>query len=105
MSTNYFSFELFKGFSNITHLTLYLDWRQYLKESILKDIDINLPKLQSLKIETQFDTTPEEVTQMADILSRLSKLQKLKLIFKDSVNYEPFEDKITEKCKKNQRNK
>ena len=43
-----FSFELFKGFENITHLTLRLD--QTLKESTLKEIDINLPKLQYLRI-------------------------------------------------------
>ena len=95
-----FSFELFKGFPNITHLTIGFDWNQTLKESILKGIDINLPKLQYLKIEYRFDTTQEEVTQMADILSRLSRLQTLQLIFKSGVDYKPIEEQITKKCRK-----
>ena len=95
-----FSFELFRGLSNITHLTLSFDSRQYLKELILKDIDINLPKLQYLKIEDQFDTTPEGVQQMADIVSRLSRLQKIQLKFKTPIDYKRFEEQITEKCRK-----
>ena len=39
-----FSFELFKGFSNITHLTLHF-LNQISNKSIFKDIDINLPNL------------------------------------------------------------
>ena len=80
-----FSFELFKGFENITHLSLRFNGRQTLKESILKEIDINLPKLQYLEIGNRFDTTPEEVTQMADILSRLSRLETLNLKFKKEI--------------------
>ena len=95
-----FSFELFKGFSNITHLSLWFNFRQTLKESILKEIDINLPKLQYLEIKDRFDTTPEGVTQMADILSRLSRLETLKLRFKSAVNYKPIEEQITKKCRK-----
>ena len=95
-----FSFELFKGFSNITHLILWFHLRSTLKESILKDIDINLPKLQNLKIINQFDTTPEGVTQMADIMSRLSRLETLKLNFKSGVDFKPIEEQITEKCRK-----
>ena len=40
----------FKGLSNITHLTLC--WNSTLKVSILKDIDINLPNIQYLFLET-----------------------------------------------------
>ena len=76
-----FSFELFQGFENITHLTLSLNWRQYLNESVLKEIDINLPNLQCLRIENEFFSTPEGVQQMADILSRLSNLETLTLKF------------------------
>ena len=78
------SFEAFKGLSNITHLTLRLIcyWDLFLKIwHILKDIDIYLPKLQYLEIADSFKLTAEEVTQMADILSRLSRLQTLETPF------------------------
>ena len=93
-----FSFELFKGFSNITHLTLRLD--QTSNESILKDIDIYLPKLQYLGISVRFDTTPEGVKRMADILSRLSRLETLIYWDKIGVDFKPIEEQITEKCRK-----
>ena len=92
-----FSFELFKGFENITHLRLCLD--ETSNESTLKDIDINLPNLQYLEFEYRFDTNPEGVTQMADILSRLSRLETLKLKFKSGVDYKLFKQ-ITKKCGK-----
>ena len=97
-----FSFELFKGFSNITHLSLRfgLLWLQTLKESILKDIDIYLPNLQYLEMKDIFLTTPEGVQQMGDILSRLSRLETLKLKLKSGVDFNPIKDKISEKCKK-----
>ena len=99
-----FSFEAFKSLSNITHLTLYFSVSLRfirIKANILSDIDINLPKLQYLNIITIFDVTPEEVTQMADILSRLSRLQTLKLHFnKRKVYYKEIEVKIREKCRK-----
>ena len=95
-----FSFELFKGFENITHLTLSLNRKHIPKESILKEIDINLPKLQYLEIRNKFDTTPEGVTKMADILSRLLRLETLKLKFKSGVDFKPIEEQITEKCRK-----
>ena len=96
----FFSFELFKGFSNITHLTLGFGGTHILKESILSDIDINLPKLQYLEIINIFDISSEEVTKMAEILSRLSRLETLKLEFKSGVDFKPIEDKMTEKCRK-----
>ena len=95
-----FSFELFKGFENITHLSLCFCGKHLLKESILKDIDINLPKLQYLEINNNFDISPEEVTQMAGILSRLSRLETLILYFEPGVNFKPIEEQITEKCRK-----
>ena len=97
-----FSFELFKGFSNITHLTLGFNWTKisYLIESTLEDIVINLPKLQYLEIIDTFDTTPEAVIKIADILSRISRLQTLKLNFKSGVDYKPIEEQITKKCRK-----
>ena len=67
---------------------------------ILKDIDINLPKLQYLEIKDKFNTNPKGVTQMADILSRLSRLETLKLNFKSGVDYKRIEEQITKKCRK-----
>ena len=98
----YFNFDeiiSFKGLSNITHLTISF-WIHSLNEKVLKNIDIDLPKLQYLEIKDKFDTTPEGVIQMADILSRLSRLETLKLKFKTGVHFKPIEDKITEKCRK-----
>ena len=96
-----FSFELFKGFENITHLSFQKNAVGHtMKESVLKEIDINLPKLQYLKVRNIFDTTPEGVTQMADILSRLSRLQTIELKFKTGIDFKPIEEQITKKCKK-----
>ena len=99
-----FTFEAFKGLSNITHLTLCLNLWEYsdkkLNEKLLKDIDINLPNLQYLRIIDNFKTTPEGVTQMADILSRLSRLETLELFCKSGVDFKPIEEQITKMCRK-----
>ena len=98
-----FSFKLFKSLPNITHLSLhfYINYyNQTMKEWIFKDIDINLPNLQYLEIKNKFDTTSEGVTEMADILSRLSRLQTLKLKFISEVDFKPIEEQITKKCPK-----
>ena len=89
-------------FSKITHLSIDFayNWRQTLKESILKDIDIYLPKIQYFKICSSFDTTSEGVTQMADILSRLSRLEAIHLKFKSGVDLNAFEEQINKKCRK-----
>ena len=95
-----FSFELFKGLSNITHLSLSFKWEDYLKHPILKGIDINLPNLQYLEIIDIFHTSPKGVTQMADILSRLSRLETLKLNFKSGVDFKSIKEQISKKCRK-----
>ena len=97
-----FSFELFKGLSNITHLSLRFACDQHLYESIVKDIDIYLPKLQYLQLREDhplFETSSEGVTQMADILSRLSRLESLKMNFKSRVNLKKIKKEITKKCR------
>ena len=97
---DFISFEAFKGLSNITHLTLRFDESYYeIEANILTDIDIHLPKLQYLELK-EIKVTPEEVTQMADILSRLSRLQTLKLTFSEGIDCDEFEEKIREKCRK-----
>ena len=96
---NAFSFEAFKGLSKLTHLTLRFGWGSKFKESILKDIDINLPNLQYLVIENRFDLNREEVTQMTDILSRLSKLYTLKLDLRLELKNMQILSELREKCK------
>ena len=76
-----FLFALFNGFSNITHLSLGFNGTQILRQLKFKEIDINLPKLQCLEIMNILKLTPKGVQQMADILSRLSRLETLKLSF------------------------
>ena len=102
--TQMFSFEAFKGLSNVTHLTLHLNLSKHsyerLNERMLKKIDINLPNLQYLDIIDTFDTTPEGVQQMADILSRLSRLETLRLRFRSKIDFKPIEEQITKKCQK-----
>ena len=93
-----FPFEALKGLSNITHLTFGI--HESISLNFFKDIDINLPKLQYLEFKDEIDVTPEEVTQMAVILSRLSRLQTLKLLFDKDVDYNEIEVKIREKCSK-----
>ena len=95
-----FSFELFEGLSNITHLSFHFSSKENLNESILNEIDINLPNLQYLDILNRFDTTPEGVTQMAETLIRLSRLETLKLMFISGVDFKSIEKQITEKCRK-----
>ena len=94
-----FSFEAFKGLSNITHLTLDFD-SVILKQSILKDIDINLPNLQYLVIGNIFTLNLKEITEMADILSRLSRLQTLKLRVMSRYGNNKIRVIFHENCKK-----
>ena len=93
-----FPFEAFKSLSNITHLTL--QFSHYFTFKFFKDIDIHLPKLQYLVFKGEITATSEELTQMADILSRLSRLRAISLVFTEELNYEEIELKIIEKCRK-----
>ena len=95
-----FLFKYFEGFSNITHLSLGFIGIQISKKLKFEEIDINLPKLQYLEIRNQLSHTPHEVQQLADNLSRLSRLETLKLRFYTGVDFKPIKDKITKKCRK-----
>ena len=55
-----FSFELFKGFENITHLSLEFGSQLILKKWTLIEIDINLPKLQYLEINNNLTQLQKE---------------------------------------------
>ena len=103
------SFEAFEGFEDLTHLTVCLkvpkNYSKPFPESILKDIDINLPKLQYLSL--YFDLKASEWT--ADILCRLTRLQTLELNMRDfdllyDYSIEPnFVSELQPKCKKTQK--
>ena len=94
-----FTFELFKGLSNLSHLTLCFNYSDYFLIE-LKDIDINLPNLQYLVLENMINLNGEEVTQMADILSRLSKLKTIKLQMDSELNDNEIEVIFRQKCRK-----
>ena len=98
-SIELFSFKVFKGLENITHLSIeFFRISEPLSETILTDIDINFPKLQDFTFDNDLDVTDWTV----DILSRLSNLQKVD--FKISENADQFESKLIEKCRKNTNN-
>ena len=99
-----FSFELFKGFSNITHLSLSFGWRHTLKESILKDIDINLPKLQYLEITRPFRHNSRRCDSKWQIFWADSQdLETIKLKFKSGVDFKPIEDKSLKSAEKSEK--
>ena len=66
----------------------------------MKDIVIYLPNLQYLVLENRFAPNRDEMTQMADILSRLSKLKTLKLEIYSKLNDNEIEVIFRQKCKK-----
>ena len=75
-SIELFSFKVFKGFENITHLSIrFYGIPDPLSETILTDIDINLPKLQYFAFWNKLVVTEWCV----HILRRLSKLKKIHL--------------------------
>ena len=104
-----FVFEFCKHLSNITHLsfdsdktylTLYFDHGITLKK-LSKEVDINLPIFQFLKVKDIFDTTPEGVTQIAEIISRLKARLKTRILrFKSEVDYQLFIQQIIKNCRK-----
>ena len=90
-----FSFEAFKGLSNLTHLTLYTNYFLF----GLKDIDIYLPNLQYLVLENRFTLKRKEVLQFIYNLSRLSKLKTLKLQINSKLKNNEIEVIFRELCK------
>ena len=94
-----FSFKHFP--QQLTHLSL--DFMEHpINASVLKEIDIYLPKLQYLFIRPKILTDEEGMTQMSDILSRLSFLQTIDLRL-NYANSELMDEKINEKCRKIQK--
>ena len=94
-----FSFEAFKGFEDITHLSINL-WPNnqsvVIKESTLRGIDVYLPKLQSLRLNGEFEAT--EWT--ADILCRLSALEEIQLCVKNERIESLIMSKLKQNCKR-----
>ena len=95
-------FEVLKGLSNITHLAI--GWycgrnlvhfnHNFLEENVFS------PQLRYLGIENKLETEGEK--ELPDILSRLSRLESIKIDVKNSVfDYKPqqIEEEIRKKCK------
>ena len=92
-------FISFKSFpQQLTHLSLGFNGKQ-LNVSILNDIVINLTKLQYLEIKPKILTDEEGVTQIADILSRLSSLQTINLWLNYPIS-RLLREEIIKKCRK-----
>ena len=89
----------FEELQNITHLSLNFNGRK-LNERILTNIDIYFPKLQYLSIKPLIFTDREGMTQMTEILSRLSSLKTIDLWLKYEYLRELMKAKIAEKCRK-----
>ena len=92
----FFSFKFFP--QELTHLTLLFNYRK-VNSKFLKDIDIHLPKLQYLFIRHQIISDEEGVTQMLDILSRLSSLQTINLGILYPISQQ-IREKFIKKCRK-----
>ena len=92
-----FSFEVFEGLSNLTHLTLGFG---YCISFLFEDINNYLPNLQYLVIKNRFNLNREVMTQLADNLSRLSKLKTLKLIISSKLNINEIKVIFHKKCQK-----
>ena len=91
------SFEAFEGFEDLTHLTVCMtNNSESFPESILKDIDIYLPKLQYLCLDFQLKATKWS----ADILCRLTRLQTTELNIESELLGPNFVSQLQQKCKK-----
>ena len=72
-----FSFDSFNGMNGVTHLKISFPLHSTIDERVLTNIDINLPNLQLLGINSEIKTDLKGYQVIADRLSRLSKLRKL----------------------------
>ena len=100
VSIDLFSFKVFKGLQNITHLSIgFPYYSEPFSETILTDIDINLPKLQYFKFYNRLFVTEWTVV----ILSRLSRLETIVLKISgklSQLNECELKSKLFEKCKR-----
>ena len=95
----FFSFKLFKGFECLTHLRIRFNRINIPKfeETVLTDIDTNLPNLQSLVLK-EMELKVSEWT--AHILIRLSRLQTIKLYITEDSMISLIKDKLISNLKK-----
>ena len=92
------SAKLFDGLQSLTHLELSVDrWGVYFQSQLLKNIHMFLPKLQRLEI---IDSPIKVTEKTADTLSRLSRLESLRLIVDKKTIRDLIEKKVKENCKK-----
>ena len=89
-----FSFKAFEGFKDLTHLNFYPI--MHFKETILTDIDINLPNIQKLVIRRPFKASK----WTAHILSQLSHLESIDMDIENESIHRLIETEITENCKR-----
>ena len=105
----------FKGFpQQLTHLSLDIKIKNKCKtfdstsnkmiELTLTDTHlkglINLPNLQYLRLSSPITTNKTGVRIIADILTRLSRLETIYLWFIPRIDCQPIREKIIEKCPK-----
>ena len=84
------------GLQGLTHLNISVnDWPQNFNESILLDIDINLPKLQSFTINSKFIAS--EWTAL--VLSRLSNVETIGLRIRNHEIIPEIERQLIQNCK------
>lgn len=94
-SHNFLKPEQFNGFHKLTHLKLLLAKLRTVDEDILHEFDINLPNLKSLYIHRRFRATE----RTADILSRLSGLESIRLQIRDESIRSMIKNKLIDNCK------
>ena len=96
-NVDFHPFKDLKGFEGLTHFSIRLFFirKKTFKESLLTDIDINLPKLKTLKIGCPFIAS--EWT--AQVLSRLTSLKTLELNLINREIRPLIERQLTKNCK------
>lgn len=96
-NTKIFSFDSFKMFGRLTHLTLkFLYLRYDINDSVLQNIDKTLPRLQYFRLPNNLNVTED----IAHIFGRLSRLETIKIKITDNSIREFFEALLKSKCPK-----
>ena len=95
-----FSFNAFEGINGLTHLSINFPYYSTIDERVLTNIDINLPNLQLLRINSQIKTDLNGYEVITDRLSRLSNLQTIDIDVRKKSIEEMFKTKLIKNCPK-----
>ena len=99
-SNQFFPFKELKPLSELTQISFLIDDFSYdwseLSQTILTDIDINFPKLQSLIIGMNMNISEQIVV----ILSRMTELQSIELFLDNDEDIEEISSQLYKNCKK-----